>query len=402
MFTKKKFGLTAVMTAIVFAMAFSVMSAQSGRPTADSVKKTTQRVSKPTTKPTPPIDDPDLIDDGGVIEVDTDLVTIPVKVTDRNGRFIPGLVKEDFTVTEDRQTQQIAYFSNEELPFTVALVLDMSYSSLFKIDEIQQAALQFITELRPNDRVMVVSFSEDVFVLTEPTSDRKSINRAIFQTSIGSGTSVYEAVDQVLNRSFAKIRGRKAIVLFTDGVDTSSRKVNERDNLRDALESEVIIYPIRYDTFADVQSIQNGKVRVNDPRTRPQSTPSIGGGSNPGSSRQRPGSLPSVTIGGGDRTRRSLPGDGTSREEYDLASKFLEDLAARTGGRINDARNGSTLARAFSRIASELREFYSIGYYPADVENKKKLRRIKVKVNRKKVSVRSRESYILRTAGENK
>ncbi len=142
------------------------------------------------------------------------------------------MTKADFTVTEDKKPQEIAYFSNEAVPFTVALVLDMSYSSVFKIDEIQQAALQFVTELRSNDRIMVVAFSEVVEVLCEPTNDRKVINNAILRTRIGSGTSVYEAIDEVLNKRFSLVQDRKAVVLFSDGVDTTSRRATDRMNLK--------------------------------------------------------------------------------------------------------------------------------------------------------------------------
>ena len=164
-----------------------------------------------------------IIDDTDVIEVATEIVTFPVKVLDRKGRFVPGLQKENFKVFEDKTEQEIAFFNNEQQPFTVALVLDMSYSATFKIDEIQAAAIAFIDQLRKDDKIMVVSFNEEVIVLTEPTSDRQKIYSAIRQTRVGSGTSLYEAVDFVVNQRLKKINGRKAIVLFTDGVDTTSQ-----------------------------------------------------------------------------------------------------------------------------------------------------------------------------------
>ena len=131
-----------------------------------------------------------IIDDTDVIEVATEIVTFPVKVLDRKGRFIPGLQKENFKVFEDKTEQEIAFFNNEQQPFTVALVLDMSYSATFKIDEIQASAIAFIDQLRKDDKIMVVSFNEEVIVLTEPTSDRQKIYSAIRQTRVGSGTSL--------------------------------------------------------------------------------------------------------------------------------------------------------------------------------------------------------------------
>lgn len=344
--------------------------------------------------------------DDDIINIDTNLVTIPVRVLDRNGRFVSGLKKEEFTVFEDKTEQEIAYFSNEENPFTVALVLDMSYSSTFKIDEIQQAALQFITELRPNDKVMVLSFDEELHVLCEPTTDRKIIRGAIVKTQISTGTSLYEAVDFVINQRFNKIKGRKAIVLFTDGVDTTSRSSSDFKNLRDASELEALIYPIHYDTFADVQAIENKKIIIQDPNKPPSTTPPIGGGGIPTGRTQSPlpFPLPTVIIGGGKGTNqpRSIPdGSGTTREEYKKAEEYLEDMATRTGGRVYEATGAGGLTRAFSKIASELREFYSLGYYPSEDKEAGKRRKIKVRVDREKVAVKARSSYIVRQRTEN-
>lgn len=377
--------------------------AQSNSPTSRPSKKANRRPAKPTPTPlpTPTRDDSEFIESDDEITVETNLITIPVKVLDRDGRFVPGLKKEDFSVLENKKPQEIAYFSNEEMPFTVALLLDMSYSTVFKIDEIQQAALQFVTELRPRDRVMVIGFSQDVQVMCDITSDRKTINNAIIRTSIGSGTSVYDSVDFVLNKRFAKVKGRKAIVLFTDGVDTTSESSTHRDNLRDTLESEALIYPIRYDTYADVQAIEQGKVIINDP-TKPRTTPPVGGGQIPGSKSPLPFPLPTISVGGKPSSGRSLPGTGTSREDYKRASEYLDQMAYRTGGRIYDAQNNRSLARAFSKIAAELREFYSLGYYPADDEERSKRRKIKVRVNRKKISIRARDSYVLKSDSDSK
>lgn len=392
--SQRMFFAGAVLLTLITAMLGVEALAQSNNSNSGAAKKANSRIPKPTPTPLPPPRplDENVIESNDEISVDTNLITIPVKVIDRHGRFVPGLKKSDFTVQEDRKSQEIAYFSNEELPFTVALVLDMSYSTVFKIDEIQQAALQFVTELRPQDKVMVVAFTDRVEVLTEVTNDRKAINRAILLTQIGSGTSVYEAVDFVLNERFKQIGGRKAVVLFTDGVDTTSRQATDRDNLRDTLESEALIYPIRYDTYADVQAIQQGKVIINEPTT-PRTTPPAAGGSIPGSRTPPPFPVPVGTIGTGPV--RSLPGDGTSIEDYKRASEYLDEMAYRTGGRIYDAQTNRSLASAFSKIASELREFYSLGYYPSDEGNTSKRRKIKVRVKMKKVSVRSRDSYVL-------
>lgn len=313
-----------------------------------------------------------LLTDDEVIKVDTNLVTVPVKVSDRSGRFIAGLKKENFQVLEDGIEQEIAYFSNIEEPFTVALVLDMSPSSTFRINEIQAAANAFIAQLRPRDKVMVVSFDAEYHVLTEPTSDRERLKSAIRQTKIESGTSLYETIDFVVNQRLKKINGRKAIVLFSDGVDTTSIKADATRNLSDVYELDVLIYPIEYNTYYDVQSMKNKPIITN-----PQRNPIP-------SSTKSPFPIPLPTTPGGQ---------GTTPEDYRKAHEYLDELANRTSGRIYRADNTSNLALAFSNIANELRQTYSLGYYPNE-EKKEKKRRLKVRVNQKGVVVRARDSYV--------
>ncbi len=396
---KMKITLKLVLIALVLGLSASAMFSQSNRETASQNKKVNKRPAEdpPKTLRKPEFSnvkaDETIESDDDVLTIDTSLVTIPVRVLDRQGRFLGGLKKEDFTVFEDKAEQDIEHFSNENSPFTVALVLDMSYSTVFKINEIQQAALSFITQLRPNDKVMIVSFDGEINVLSEPTSDRKQLEQAIIRTRIGSGTSLYEAVDFVINRRFSQITGRKAIVLFTDGVDTTSRRVHDRDNLNALLEFDALVYPIKYDTYADVKAMEEGRVIIKDTST--QTTPQIGGGGIPtGTSNPLPFPIPTGTIGTGKPTR-SMPGSGTSVEEYKKAAEYLDEMALRTGGRLYEANDIGRLTYAFSQIASELREFYSLGYYPNTDDKTKKRRSIKVRVAREKVAVKSRDSYVI-------
>ena len=371
--------------AVIFCLSVSSGFAQSNRSsTPDNNQKANKRPPNPVaptaqTESSETNDDTALPIDDEIITVETEVVTIPVKVSNRGGRFVAGLTKENFTILEDGIEQPIEFFSNEQQPFTVALVLDMSYSSKFKINEIQSAAIAFIDQLRENDKVMVISFDEEVHVLTEPTGDRGQIYRAIKSTKVASGTSLYEAVDLVINKKLRRVKGRKAIVLFTDGVDTTSRRAHDLSNLRDALELDALIYPIKYDTYADVQAMKNKPVIV--PPTQPSPIPS----KNPS-----PFPFPIPTGGVGS------PGNqGTSAEDYRKAGEYLNEMANRTGGQIYEANSYGSLANAFSKIASELREFYSLGYYPNNEAKAGGRRKIKVKVDQKGVSVRAREDYTI-------
>lgn len=375
----------------IICLSFTASFAQSRRvpPTETGPQKANKR--DPSSNPTPQTeknkasetdseltltDESAVTDETDVIKIDTELVTIPVKVLDRSGRFLTGLQKENFQVFEDNAPQEIAHFSNEQQPFTVALVLDVSYSSTFKINEIQSAAIAFIAQLRENDKVMVVSFDEQVHILSQPTNDRQALIRAIKTTKVASGTSLYEAVDVVINEKFRKINGRKAVVLFTDGVDTTSRRVHDLKNLRDALETDALIYPIRYDTFSDVQAMKNKPVIVQQPLPIPPTTRS-------------PLPVPTIpTIG-------TPSGTGTSAEDYRRAREYLDEMANRTGGRVYEASTTGNLAIAFSKIAAELREFYSLGYYPNREDESGKKRQIKVRVDQPKAVVRARDGYVV-------
>lgn len=382
---------------------FTANFAQSKRvsPATDSsIQKTNKRPAQIAPTPTPqPVEseeepnttniervetNTETIESGGeVITVDTEIVSIPVKVSDRQNRFIGGLTKESFQIFEDNVPQEIALFSNEQQPFTVALILDMSYSAKFKAAEIQTAALAFIGELRPNDKVLVIAFDREVHVLSAPTSDRQVLQRAIKTTKIGFGTSLYEAVDLVINEKLRKIGGRKAIVLFTDGVDTSSRTSNDFDNLSDALELDALIYPIQYDTFAAVQAMKDKPVVV--PPT--QKSPIPGQPKSP-----FPFPLPG-TIGGAGGVG-TMDTKGTSAEEYRKGEEYLNDLANRTGGRIYQAGTTANLQNAFSAIAAELREYYSLGYYPKEEAKTGKKRKIKIRVDQPGAVVKARDGYI--------
>lgn len=380
-----------ILSFVLAAISFVVVAAQSrpGILTPEAPKKTNRR---PPPTPTPivpgsqstsaipePTPDPDAeIDDSEVITVETQVVSIPVKVVDRSGRFVGGLTKENFRVFEDGVEQPIEFFSNEQQSFTVALVLDMSYSAKFRADEIQKAALEFVKLLRPGDKVMVVSFDQDVYVNCPPTNNRAVIEDAIKSTKISYGTSVYEAMDVVINQKLKKIEGRKAIVLFSDGVDTTSRKASESSNLMDALELDALIYPIQYDTYNEVQAMKNKTVTA-----RPGEIPT---------KQPNPFPFPFPTGGPGGGVGTMDP-KGTSAAEYRQADLYLNELANRTGGRLYRAQTIANLSDAFKLIASELREFYSIAYTPRDADRGKK-HKIKVRVDREGAIVKTRDSYV--------
>lgn len=298
--------------------------------------------------------------DDEIVKVETNLITIPVSVFDRNGLYIPNLKQESFKILENGVEQEIAYFGSSEKPFTVVLLLDTSPSTEYKIEDIQRAAIAFLDQLKPHDRVMVIEFDANVHVLTEPTGDRQRIYKAIGKADFGGGTSLYSAVDVSLKKHLGRIEGRKAIVLFTDGVDTTSGRASYDSTINQAEESDALIFPIYYNTFFD-----NGRA---------------------GRTIYSPFPLPGDTI----ITR------GETAEEYALGRQYLDELAAVTGGRVfrPEATPGG-LTLAFEGIAEELRRQYNIGYYPREEGAIGQRKQIKIRVNRPNLIVRSRDSYIV-------
>ncbi len=304
-------------------------------------------------------------DGDDVIRVETNLVTIPVSVSDRNGFYVSDLREQNFKIFEDGIEQKIEYFGTTDKPFTVVLLIDVSPSTSYKIEEIQAAASAFVQQLLPHDKVMVVEFDSSVNVLAEPTLDRDKFLKAIRKTGFGGGTSLYEAVERTLTRYLARVEGRKAVVLFTDGVDTTSSGASYISTLEDAEESEAVVFPIYYNTFLQMAGIGGGA---------PMSTPPTLG---------LPGSI-------GIKATQRIAAD------YSRGRAYLNELAGVTGGKLYRAESTpGGLTVAFESIAEELRRQYVLGYYPERVGSVGDRKAIRVRVDRPKLSIRARDSYIV-------
>ncbi|MCI0337914.1 MAG: VWA domain-containing protein [Acidobacteria bacterium] len=341
---------------------------------------------------------PTTVTDDGTIKLETSLITIPATVLNREGRFIPNLKKRDFRIYEDSVEQDIASFQSIEVPFHVVLLLDTSASTRFKHEDIQAAALAFVKQLRWNDKVMIVSFDSTVNVWCDFTSDRDQLESAIYKTRTGGSTKLYEAVDLGISEFLAPIKGRKAIVLFTDGVDTASRRSSARSTVSLVQESDVLVYPIRYDTEAD--NAQSGGVIMGNPgpgglplpwprnpRNPPPTTP--------------PTRNPRWPFSVGQLINYQFPGQWpqgplptpSGTEDYRRAERYLQDLADYSGGELHQADTIQNLTDAFSNIAEELRNQYALSYYPTNSVRDGSYRQIKVRVNRTGAIVRARPGY---------
>jgi VWFA-related protein len=241
-----------------------------------------------------------------------------------------------------------------------------------------------------------------VRVLCEATSDRGTLRQAIRSARRGEGTRLYDAVDFVLHERLNHIEGRKAIVLFTDGVDTTSRHANYRSTVRDAEEADSLIYSVQYDT-QDTQVTGGGYPNGGGGRR--------GGGGYPGGGGRRGGSggtiadiLGGILGGGGVTIGRGgggggYPGGGANcvgctREEYERGDQYLGEIAAVSGAQRYRADDNRDLSATFALVAEELRRQYSLGYYPKQPATNGERRSIRVRTTRPDLAVRSRDSYV--------
>ncbi len=366
---------------------------QSGRRTRPRETQSTtrdnssQNANRTTNEDKPLADNsPTVFGDDGTIRLDTTLVSVPVSVLDRDGKFVPFMKKSDFQIFEDGAKQEIENFESVEVPFNVVLMLDTSNSTRFRLEDIQASAYTFVRQLRPDDRVMVVSFDSRYRVNCDFTSDRYVLRDAIYGTHPGGSTRLYEAMDMVVNR-LEEMQGRKAIVIFTDGVDTTSRRsvATAASTLEMVEESGALVYPIRYDTEDSVRGGVRGRnpggippiINIPLPRGRNRRLPRW-----PFDNlimNQFPGQWPRVP--------------GTGSDDYRTGAVYLQELADRSGGRLYYAETLGNVSSAFSQIAEELRHQYVIGYYPTNSAKDGTYRSVKVRVNEAGLVVRARKGY---------
>jgi Ca-activated chloride channel family protein len=276
--------------------------------------------------------------DDQTIQVEVNLVNIPVSVADKKGKYVTNLKKEDFKVYEDEKLQTITNFANENnLPLTIALLVDTSGSIRDKLRFEQEAAIEFFysTLQRGKDKAMVISFDSGVELNQDFTDDPEKLADAVRKIRAGGGTSLYDAVYLAVNQKLAGTSGRRVIILITDGDDNSSR-VSLTETLEAAQKGDVSIYSISTNS--------------------------------------------SAYFGSKDQER----GDKTLK-------KFSEE----TGGKPFFPLKIEDLASSFLNIHDELRSQYQLGYRPTNARQDGTFRRIRVDVADKRYKARARSGYYM-------
>ena len=444
------------MKILLWAAVFFVLALSCSIVTAQSPRETPRARDQ---KPAIPAEvQPEATQDIETLKIDTNLVTVPVIASSRTGAYIADVRKEEFKLSEDGVPQEIAFFATVNAPFHVVLLIDTSASTEEKLVQIQRAAVAFVNQLSPRDKTKVISFDEELHDLNEFTSDKEMLRAAIGNTHTGHGTRAYDAVQMALD-VLRPIPERKAIVIFTDGVDWHSESSTFDNTLHEVDESGVIVYPIRFDTRAETERLArkqqaetngvqlptsdiirqppNGTTPTTFPSDEPFPTkgiprsplpipppsvifgrgnqnPPIGSPTDPGggSTQPRTGrtdpSDPNRRTGTNDPRMGRDPGTINDRRRDDslsamldnlylMADSYLKELADRSGGQVYRADTVNALPQAFAAIAAELRTQYLLGYYPTNREHDGAYRKIQVKTSRKDIAIRARPGYRARS-----
>ena len=276
------------------------------------------------------------------IRVDTSLVRVPVVVADSAGRFVTGLARSDFQITEDGKPQEITTFLATDAPFTVALLIDTSRSTTGYLDLIRNAAIGFVKQLQPQDRVLVVTFDEKVNFLGDFTSDRGQLQRLIKGVRSNYLTRIYDAISLTIGEKLMPIKGRKAIVVFSDGVDTLSGQATYESTLDLVARSGVLVYAVQY----------RSPIFHDEP----------------------------------DRMRAQI-------EKQRTASMFLRALAQQSGARPLQVDLVENAGRTFALVADELRHQYMLEYYSTNDQRDGGYHSITVRLKRNDLLVRTRPGY---------
>ena len=343
-------------------------------------------------------------DTAATLSVDVKVVTLPVSVRDKHGQIVHNLTKADFALAEDGRPQTIKYFSQESnLPLTLGLLVDTSWSQRNVVDEERNASRSFLDQMlaQEKDKAFIVHFDKEVELLQDLTSSRGQLQKALdaLQTppppdreqSQGGGsppdgqrrmhrggTLLYDAVFLASDELMKKQQGRKALIILSDGVDRGSKKSLE-SAIEAAQRADTVVYSI---LFKDTQSERGGYEH--------QRRGGMGGGW-PGGGGGYPGGGGGWPGGGGRGGRGGGP--RPSQEPLPDGKKILERVSKETGGHLFEVSKKESVAQIFTSIAEELRTQYSLGYTPNKAESAEGYHRISLTAKSKDLSVQTRDGY---------
>lgn len=313
------------------------------------------------------------------------LINVPVSVADRDGRYLLGLEKKDFSIYQDGIEQKIVSFSTFDEPINIAILLDTSGSTKNSLKEIKEAAADFVDLLNDQDKCLIATFDSHINLLSTLTSDHKTLKDSLNQvkTAEKTGSVLFNAIEQIAQKNFAGVVGRKVIIVLSDGKDFGSSLA--RNELMNQLEeSDVSIYPVFFQTgngFNKLTIAPDGTLKEGKENKIPKAE-------KPKKQKKKY----SIII----PTR----GDLYTEEEAKLLSRVadieavnsLKTMSDTTAGRFyqSDALN---LSGIFKKIAGELRQLYRLGFHSTNPASDAAAHRIIVKVDRDNAVVRARGKF---------
>ena len=303
--------------------------------------------------------------DDDVIKIDSSIVRLNVGVVDAKGRPVTNLNKENFTLYEDGVKQNISRFEPTVAPFSVVMLLDMSGSTLGFRETIRQSAFRFVDALAPEDRVAVVEFYDKVNLRNDFTTDRRKIANSINVANGRGKTQLYKAMDFALDKLSKEGKRRKAIIVLTDGVDTSVRDTDR--NLLGNLKETEIPTAINPETSDALNRVLN--------RSDAQGVTIY------------PLALPT-----GDPVKLADP-TPIQVAMYSAARTRLQILADRTGGTLNTINRLEEMGKLYAAVAADLRALYTVEYEPKNNRRDGKWRAIKIEVSNPELISKTRPGY---------
>jgi Ca-activated chloride channel family protein len=272
------------------------------------------------------------------LRLNTDLVVLSVTVTNEAGKYAHGLKAKDFALTEDGVAQSVDSFSAEEAPFAAAILVDMSGSMSYKFSLVRAAAASFVEQIRDNDQVAVYGFNNKVKQFQD-FSNVRDITDYIWDAEARESTKLYDCLSEAIDALATRVEKRRAILLISDGCDTSSQKANLDAVMKKALATGVNIYT--------VDLIDNSE----------------------------------------------MTGSSTEMLMLRRGQSEMKEFATQTGAQYVHSPKGDNLQEAFNNIIDELRNQYTLTYYTTNSKRDGRYRKINVTISNPKLSARTRRGY---------
>ena len=282
------------------------------------------------------------------LQVKVSLVTVGARVTDSRGRHVTGLKAEDFSVFDDGVAQKIEFFSSEEQPITLGILLDHSFSMSYnaKLDRAKEAARTLVHTAREGSEYFYLPFDDQVKVGADFTTEREKVDAAIQRTNLGGGTSLYDAILQGLVLCGQAQLPRQALVIISDGADQHS-KHQLQELLKTVRESQLQIYTIGYFDPEEEKLFRSGQK--------------------------------SITLIDG--------------REIDNPRDVLATIAHESGGAAFFPRSDAELTKAIEEITGDIRTQYTVAFYPKSSDKDTRYHQLQVAVRGNRYTVQARPGY---------